>query len=70
VTDNKRNYKQTQRDALPEEVLEITGLLDFVYRTIFSRTQGFGKWISFPPQVKGWETSTLWSPLERGYFIG
>jgi hypothetical protein len=46
----------------------ITGFLDFVHSPAFlklRRTQRFRKWICFCPQVRGWETPTLFSPLER-----
>jgi hypothetical protein len=33
------------------------------------KTQSFGNWICFRPQMKGMKTPTLWGPLERGNLI-
>jgi hypothetical protein len=46
-----------------------SGLLGFAFIVRCSkqrqRTQRFGNWICFHPQVRGWETPTLLDPLER-----
>jgi hypothetical protein len=42
----------------------MTGFSDFVHRPVFYKTQRFGKWICFRPQVRG-ETPNLLGPLER-----
>jgi hypothetical protein len=44
--------------------LGIIGFLDFVHPVIL-RTQRFGNWVCFHPEVKGWETYILLGPLER-----
>jgi hypothetical protein len=45
--------------------LGITAFLDSVHRPVFWRTQRFGNWICFRPQLRGWEISTLLCPLEK-----
>jgi hypothetical protein len=40
-------------------------VFNYVQRPVFWRTQRFRNWICFHPQVRGWETPTLWGPLER-----
>jgi hypothetical protein len=43
----------------------VTGFLEFIRRLVFERTQNFGQWICFRPQVREGETPTLLGPLER-----
>jgi hypothetical protein len=49
----------------PQTPLWIAGFLDFGHCPVFWRTQRFGDWICFSPQVMGRETPTLLAPLER-----
>jgi hypothetical protein len=44
-------------------VLRRTGFLDWGSK--YNKTQRFGNWICFRPQVRGLKTTTLLGPLER-----
>jgi hypothetical protein len=45
--------------------LRITVILDIFHLPVLERTERFGNWICFRPQMRGWETPNLLGPLER-----